>query len=256
MSAWDVDLYLKFSSERTQPAIDLVSRVNLANPARIVDVGCGPGNSTAILRQRWPNARVAGLDNSPDMIGAARLSDPEQEWILADAGAWQADAPCDLVFSNAALQWVPDHERLIPRLFGQVAPGGALAFQIPARAYSQIHQLILEVANEPEWAQRMDAARQGFTQERAGFYYDLLSDKAARLDIWKTEYCHVMQNHDAIIEWTAGTAVRPFLEALESEEQRGRFLRLLTGRVVQAYPPQRDGKILFPFRRLFVVAYR
>ena len=188
MTAWDVDLYLKFSSERTQPAIDLVSRVNLANPARIVDVGCGPGNSTAILRQRWPNARVAGLDNSPDMIGAARLSDPEQEWILADAGAWQADAPCDLVFSNAALQWVPDHERLIPRLFGQAAPGGALAFQVPARAYSQIHQLILEVANEPEWAQPMDAARQGFTQERAGFYYDLLSDKAARLDIWKTAW--------------------------------------------------------------------
>jgi trans-aconitate 2-methyltransferase len=242
MPVWDVNLYLKFGSERTQPAIDLVSRVNLANPARIIDVGCGPGNSTAILRQRWPSARVAGLDSSPEMISAARLSDPEHEWILVDAGAWQASAPYDLVFSNATLQWVPDHARLIPRLFEQAAPGGVLAFQIPSRAYSRIHQLILDVADEPEWIEHMDAARRGFTLERPGFYYDLLAGRAARLDIWETEYNHVMQDHDAIIQWTAGTAVRPFLEALETEEQRQRFMRLLTESVVQEYQAQRDGK--------------
>ena len=137
MPAWDANLYLKFANERTQPAIDLVSRINLANPQRIIDVGCGPGNSTAILRQRWPGAAVAGLDSSPEMIAAARLANPEQEWILADAGAWQADAPYDLVFSNATLQWLPDHERIVRRLFDQVAAGGALAFQIPSRAYSR-----------------------------------------------------------------------------------------------------------------------
>jgi trans-aconitate 2-methyltransferase len=256
MPAWDVNLYLKFGDERTQPAIDLVSRVHLERPARIIDVGCGPGNSTAILRQRWPGAAVAGLDSSPEMIAAARLSDPEHEWVLADAASWQGDAPYDLVFSNAALQWVADHDRLIPRLFAQVAPGGALAFQIPARAFSLTHQLLLEVADDPAWSPRMDVARQGFTLERPAFYYDLLSGMASKLDIWETEYCHVMPDHDAIVDWVRGTAARPFLDALEKDELRQRFMALFAERVARAFVPQRDGKVLFPFRRLFAVAYR
>lgn len=258
MPAWDANLYLKFGDERTQPALDLVTRVNLAAPAQIIDIGCGPGNSTAVLRPRWPGAQVAGLDNSPDMLAAARLSQPEQEWILADAAAWQASASSsyDLVFSNAALQWMANHEALVPGLFRLVRPGGALAFQMPARAYSRIHQLILEVADEPEWIRRMGAARQGFTLERPGFYYDLLAGLAARLDLWETEYCHVMPDRDAIIQWVSGTAVRPFLDALETEAERQRFIVQLSARVEQAYPLQRDGQVLFPFRRLFVVAYR
>ncbi len=256
MSAWNVNLYLKFGNERTQPSIDLVSRINLGNPQRIIDVGCGPGNSTEILRLRWPNARVAGLDNSPEMIAAATQSHPDQEWILADASAWQAALPYDLVFSNAVLQWLPNHGQLIPQLLGQVAQGGALAFQIPSRAYSPTHQFTLEVAEEPEWAQRLAAARHGFTMERPAFYYDVLAGAASRVDIWETEYYHIMADHQAIMQWINGAAVRPFLDALGTEEQRQRFTWLLTERVVQAYQRQRDGKILFPFRRLFVVAYR
>ncbi|HEY5993560.1 MAG TPA: methyltransferase domain-containing protein [Gallionellaceae bacterium] len=258
MPAWDPKLYLQFGDERTQPAIDLVTRVNLAHPAQIIDIGCGPGNSTAILRQRWPDARVTGLDSSPEMISAARLSQPEQEWVLADAASWQASTGSvfDLVFSNAVLQWIPDHARLIPGLLGRVKPSGALAFQMPARAYSIIHQLVLEVAAEPEWSHRMNDAREGFTLERPGFYYDLLAGLAARLDIWETEYCHVMQDHEAIMQWVRGTSVRPFLEALGTEAERQRFVAQLRARVAQAYPPQRDGKVLFPFRRLFVIAYR
>lgn len=258
MPEWDANLYLKFGDERTQPAIDLVTRVSLEAPQHIIDIGCGPGNSTAILRQRWPGARVTGLDSSPRMIEAARLSQPEQEWILADASSWLAStaAGYDLVFSNAALQWMPDHAALVPGLFGRVQPGGALAFQMPARAYSKIHQLILEVADEPEWIQRMGAARQGFTLERPGFYYDLLAGVAAKLEMWETEYCHVMPDRDAIIQWVSGTAVLPFLEALDSEAERQRFIVQLSARVEQAYPLQQDGKVLFPFRRLFLIAYR
>lgn len=258
MPVWDANLYLKFGDERTQPSIDLVSRVNLANPEHIIDVGCGPGNSTAILRQRWPHAQVAGLDSSPGMLAAARLTRPDGEWIEADAAEWHANtsATFDLVFSNAVLQWIPNHAALVPGLFERVAPGGALAFQIPARMFSLSHQLILEVADDPAWSARMSAARQGFTLERPGFYYDALAGQAARLDIWETEYCHVMQDHDAIIQWVRGTAVRPFLEALATEEERQRFIAQLQVRVQQSYPLQRDGKVLFPFRRLFVIAYR
>ncbi len=255
MSAWNPSLYMKFGSERTQPSIDLVSRIDISDPEHIIDIGCGPGNSTAILRQRWPNARITGLDNSPEMIDAAQQGYPAQEWILADAVKWQPPAPYRIVFSNAALQWMPDHARLIPHLFGMVAKGGALAFQIPARLYSPLHQNLLEVADEAEWAQRMAGPKNGFLMERPAFYYDLLAGAASKVDLWETEYYHIMENYGAIISWASGTALRPFLDALDTEEQRQRFTQLLTARVERSYLVQRDGKVLFPFRRLFMVAY-
>ncbi len=256
MSAWDASLYLQFGNERTQPAIDLVSRINVTKPARIIDLGCGPGNSTEILRKRWPRAIVAGLDNSPEMIAAARNTHPHDEWILADAATWQAASPVDIVFSNAALQWIPDHGRLVPRLLDQVAHGGALAFQMPSRRYSLAHEFIVEIANDGEWAHLTHTARDLFTLEAPGFYYDALSGSATRVDMWETEYYHRMDSHQDIITWLAGAAVRPFLDALQADAQRKRFMQLLTERIVDAYHPQRDGKVLFPFRRLFVVAYR
>lgn len=256
MAAWDVNLYLQFGNERAQPSIDLVSRVMIADPKRIIDLGCGPGNSTSILRRRWPNARVAGLDSSPEMIAAARQNQLDQEWILADATAWQAASPFDIVFSNAALQWMPDHERLLPRLLANVAPGGALAFQIPSRLYSPSHQFILQIAEDPEWAHRMSAPKSTFHMEHPPFYYDVLAPHAARLDIWETEYYHVMENHQGIMDWINGAALRPFLDALETNPQRERFVRMLRDHIVQVYPPRANGKVLFPFRRLFVIAYR
>ncbi len=256
MPAWNADLYMQFGNERTQPAIDLVARININQPKRIIDLGCGPGNSTEILRRRWPQANIAGLDSSPEMIGAARQQYPDADWRVGDAATWQAAVPCDIVFSNAALQWMPSHGPLVRHLLDQVAPGGVLAFQIPTHINSPLHRFILEIADDPEWTERMSAARDALTIERPSFYYDALADKASRLDIWETEYCHVMQDHQAIIKWISSTGLRPFLAALDAEEEQRRFVELLEERVAQAYPRQKNGNVLFPFRRLFVVACR
>lgn len=256
MSDWNVNLYMQFGNERTQPAIDLISRINITNPNKIVDLGCGPGNSTKCLRRRWPEATVTGLDSSSEMINSCRENYPDQEWILADAASWQPSSACDIVFSNAVFQWLPQHDRLLRHLFAYVAPGGALAFQIPVRIYSALQQLIIEVANEPEWIHLMEGPKNTFTIESPAYYYDVLARTAQKLDIWETEYWHVMENAQAIISWISSTGLRPFLAALETETQKQRFTKILGKRVAETYMPQADGKVLFPFRRLFVVGYK
>jgi trans-aconitate 2-methyltransferase len=238
MSTWNAQHYLKFGDERTRPAADLVARIRLEAPRDIVDLGCGPGNSTQALRARWPDANICGVDNSPAMIDTARQKYPGQEWILADVADWSADKPLDLVFSNAALQWLRNHQVLIPRLFSLVAEGGALAFQIPSRR------------------DRMAAPRSSLTMEYPPVYYDLLAEHASALDIWETEYFHVLESSDAIIDWMSSTGLRPFLAVLTEESEKQRFLSLLRARVADSYPQQVDGKVLFPFRRTFVIAYR
>jgi trans-aconitate 2-methyltransferase len=238
MSPWDADLYLQFGDERTQPVIDLVSRLTVSNPKRIIDLGCGPGNSTA------------------EMISAASRNAPDQEWILADASVWQAALPYDIVFSNAALQWIGNHDQLVRHLLDQVAPGGALAFQIPNHMNSPLHRLTLEIAEASEWSHRMTAAKQALTVESPSFYYDALVKTASKLDIWETEYCHVMEDTKAIVQWISSTGLRPFLACLDTKDQQQRFIALLTERLDEAYPRQENGKVLFPFRRRFVSAYR
>ncbi len=256
MPTWDADLYLQFASERTQPSLDLIARTNVSSPARIIDLGCGPGNSTKMLRQRWPKADITGLDSSAEMIAAASQAYPTKKWVLADAATWKADAPFDLVFSNATLQWLPDHARLFPYLMAQVAPAGALAVQIPAHYQSPLHQVTLEVAQDSVWCHLMETPCNALTKEQPSFYYDVLQPLASRLDIWETEYYHLMDSPQAIVDWFRGTGLRPFLEALENEEQKHRFQQMLLGGYTQAYPRQKDGLVLFPFRRLFIVAYR
>jgi trans-aconitate 2-methyltransferase len=256
MPSWNPDLYLQFANERNQPILDLIARINLANPRRIIDLGCGPGNSTDLLHQRWPEADLTGLDNSPDMLAAAGKNYPQGKWLQGDAGTWTADAPFDLVFSNAALQWVPNHAAVLPRLLEQVSPPGALAVQMPVHFQSPVHQLILEIARDPAWQHRMQGALNAIWVGRPGFYYDLLQPRAARLELWETEYDHILDGPQAIVDWIRGTGLRPFLEALEDDGQRSRFLELLRAGVTRAYPRQQDGRVLFPFRRLFLVAYR
>lgn len=256
MSDWDAHLYQEFASERTRPAIDLVSRLSIDDPKRIIDLGCGPGNSTEILRRRWPRANVIGLDSSSEMINAAKERYPGQEWILANAETWEARQPYDIIFSNAAFQWMPNHDQLLPRLLNQVVEGGILAFQIPSHVNSPLHQLILQVANEPDWAHKTHGAKKALTIESPSFYYDLLEGSVSKLDIFEIEYCHVMENAAAIIQWISGTGLRPFLKALEIEGQKQRFIDLLNIHVVAAYSRQKNGSVLFPFRRLFVVACR
>jgi trans-aconitate 2-methyltransferase len=256
MPAWDASLYLQFRDERTQPSIDLASRITLPSPRRIIDLGCGPGNSTEILRRRWPEADIVGLDNSPEMITAATKAYPGGRWVLGDIATWEAASPLDLVFSNAALQWVKNHARVFPQLLRQVAEGGALAVQIPAHIASPVHQLMLQIADEERWWDKMEKAKSALTMERPSFYYDALKPYASRIELWETEYNHVMENSKAIVEWIRGTGLRPFLEAVASEDDQNLFLEKLRSGVAQAYKPQYDGRVLFPFRRLFVIAYR
>lgn len=256
MPQWDADVYLRFANERTQPVLDLLHRIRLENPRRIMDLGCGPGNSTAELRRHWPTSTVVGLDSSPEMIEKARQSFPQGVWQVGDAAKWQADRPFDLVFSNALLHWVPDHAQVCPHLFRQVAPGGALAAQVPAHYDSPLHHEILDVSRDPAWNHRMAGAREALTKESPAFYYDLLQGEASRVDVWEAIYYHALAGPEAVLEWFRGTGLRPFLEALDSAENRCRFESLLLERYTTAYPRRAGGNILFPFRRLFFVAYR
>jgi trans-aconitate 2-methyltransferase len=255
MAQWDADLYLRFAEERTQPAVDLLSRIGLVQPHRIIDLGCGPGNSTTLLRERWPEAEITGLDRSPDMVAAARRAYCAGRWIVADISTWSDPALFDLIFSNAALQWVPDHAKLLLRLFGMVAAGGALAIQMPRHFRSLVHRLMLEISLRPEWNERLAPARTAIHVEPPAFYYDLLAPHAARVDLWETEYLHVLENAAAILSWIRGTGLRPYLEALPNDAERGRFEELLLAGLEAAYPRRADGRVLFPFNRLFLIAY-
>jgi trans-aconitate 2-methyltransferase len=251
---WDTAHYLRFGDERTRAAADLVARIDLWQPESIVDLGCGPGNSTRLLRERWPRARVLGLDSSPEMIAAARAADPDHDWLKADIGAWQPGCTFDLVFANAALQWLPDHPALVGRLFRLVSPGGALAFQIPSDAHSLVRTFIREISEDPAWRERMAGPRAAVTMDAPSVYYDSLAVSAGTLDIWETEYSHVMEGPQAIVDWISSTGLRPFLDVLDPDE-RSEFVDRLLARVAAGFPRRVDGRVLFPFRRLFVIAY-
>lgn len=256
MITWDPQLYLRFGADRTRPAVDLSARVETAQPRRVIDLGCGPGNSTAVLRARWPAADIVGLDNDAEMLAAASKSDAAVRWLHSDAATWQPDTAYDVVFSNAMLQWLPDHAAAIPRLFGAVAPGGAMAVQVPVHLHSALHRHIVDIADQPKWRDPTRHARGAIVAHEAEFYYDVLCSLAARIDLWVTEYCHIMDDPEAIVAWIRGTGLRPFLNALPSDEDRRQFEAALLERVTASYPRRLDGRIVFPFRRLFFVAYR
>jgi trans-aconitate 2-methyltransferase len=256
MPTWNPGQYLRFADERSRPCRDLAAAVSLEAVRRIIDLGCGPGNSTAVLAALWPEADVTGLDSSEAMIAAARLSAPRRAWVVADIAGWTADAPFDLVFSNAALHWVPDHASVYPRLLGQVAVGGALAAQVPNDLGAPAHEAMREVAARPVWRRHFPVPVREWRVHSPAFYYDLLGPLAARLDIWETSYVHVLAGPSAIVEWYKGSGLRPFLDALPDEADRQRFLDDYLEAVTAAYPAQPDGRVLLPFRRLFVIAYR
>ncbi|HEX7725319.1 MAG TPA: trans-aconitate 2-methyltransferase [Rhizomicrobium sp.] len=250
--SWNPSFYLTYADERTRPAADLLARVAREKPARVADLGCGPGNSTALLAQRWPQAKVEGVDSSPQMIDAAKKSGVAANFILADLASWKPDAPYDVVFSNATYQWLPDHRALLPRLMGFVAKGGVFAFQVPNNQYSPSHTLMRDVAAQGPWAEKLADVR-GVFVEKAQTYFDVLAPHAGSLDIWTTEYLHVLEGEDAVFKWVSGTGLRPFLDALDDNE-RAAFTREYKARLNVAYPRRADGKTLFPFSRLFAVA--
>jgi trans-aconitate 2-methyltransferase len=253
--AWDAEHYLRFADARTLPAIDLLSRIALADARRVVDLGCGPGNSTVPLKARWSTAAVTGIDSSAELLTAARRAHPGIAFEQADIASWTAAKPCDVVFANASLQWVGDHARLMPHLFDQVAPGGVLAVQMPRNHDFATHRLMRQVAAEGEWRDRLIGARDPSPVQPPEFYYDLLAPHAAAFTIWETNYIQIMDGVQAIIAWLHGTGLRPFLAPLTEAERRA-FLDRYAALLAEAYPSQIDGKILLPYPRLFFIAAR
>jgi trans-aconitate 2-methyltransferase len=253
MPTWDPSQYLKFSDHRVRPALDLMARIPFAAPRTIHDLGCGPGTITRLLAERWPDAAVTGVDSSADMLAKARHEAPGVTFELADIAFWSPPAPADLLFSNATLHWLDDHALLLPRLIAHLAPGGVLAIQVPCNHASPSHLLIEEVAAEDRWCAKLAGVRQVYRSvEAPEAYYRMLAPLLSDLDIWETTYFHVLDGENAVVEWTKGTALRPYLDALD-EPARGAFLAAYQARIAAAYPKQPDGHTLLPFRRLFLV---
>jgi trans-aconitate 2-methyltransferase len=256
MDDWSARQYLKFEDERTRPPRDLLAQVPLAQPRMVVDLGCGPGNSTELLVARFPQADVVGLDSSPDMLRKARERLPHCTFIEADIASWRADPRTDLLFANASFQWIPDHPHVLRRLLEALAPGGVLAVQMPDNTREPSHVLQREVATSGPWADNPDvkAAPRG-DLPAPEVYYDLLKPVCTQIDIWHTVYNHLLVQPQAIVEWFKGSALQPYLSPLDAV-LRAEFLAAYTEKIVAAYKPRFDGKVLLRFPRLFIVAVR
>lgn len=249
---WNPGTYLAFADQRTRPAAELLARVPVERPARVIDLGCGPGNSTALLAARWPDAQLEGLDSSAEMLTQARASGVPAGWVLADLANWVPAASYDVIFSNATFQWVPDQAALFPRLMGFVKPGGVFAFQVPVNFDAPSHVLLWETAADPRWKRKLEAIRET-ERGRPELYYGILKRHASALDIWQTEYLQVMEGEDAVYRWISGTALRPYVQALDGADREA-FIAAYKAKLNAAYPRRADGATLFPFQRLFVVA--
>lgn len=252
--SWNSEQYLKFKAERTQPAIDLSNRISAKSPADIIDIGCGPGNSTEILKKRYPNAAVVGADNSENMLEAARKKYPDIEFILCDASKdlGKLTGKFDIVFSNACIQWVPDHPKLLREMTSLLKEGGELAVQIPMNYDEPIHRIIQEAVKSEKWRDKFNAPRHFYTLS-CGEYYDILAKISSDFSMWQTTYFHRMKSHSDIMEWYKSTGLRPYLEAL-SETDSAEFEKDIFAEVEKAYPKQANGEIIFRFPRLFFKA--
>jgi trans-aconitate 2-methyltransferase len=253
--SWSPDQYLKFSQPRLRPAIDLLRRISLTNPARVYDLGCGAGNVTAALVQRWPHAIITGVDDSAPMLAKAAQLLPQVQWLQQPLDAWKADEPADLIYSNAALHWLPNHAQLFPELVGYLKPGGVLAVQMPRNFAAPSHSLIAEAALAGPWRSKLESLIGPAPVSEAAFYYGVLAPLSSSIDIWETEYLQVLTGEDPVKEWTKGTALIPFLERLHPDE-RPAFESEYAQRLRAVYPRRDDGTTLFPFRRLFIVLTR
>lgn len=253
--SWDPTIYLTYDDERTRPAGDLLARVPLQSISLGIDLGCGPGNSTAKLRTRFPNAQLIGVDNSAAMLEKARGTDMEAEWVEADIAAYEPPGGADLIYSNAALHWLDDHAALFPKLLNAVNPGGVLAVQMPNNFAAPSHTVLQTLTREAPWRDRLNSEGLHRSIGTPDFYYGLLAPHAAQVDIWQTEYLHVLTGPDPVLTWIGGSALRPILDALP-EEDRAEFRTTCASRLKAAYPERPDGTTLFAFKRLFLIAIR
>ncbi len=258
---WDPTQYMRFGDERTRPAVELLARIRHPNPRVVVDLGCGAGNITRLLAERWPAAEIVGVDHSPQMLAAAAAEPSPIRWVEADANDWRPEAPVDVLFSNATLQWLTGHDVLVPRLMGFVAPGGWLAIQMPLNWAAPSHRLMRETLADggpgggPLGAPELRASLDVPWVAEPERYFDILAPVATDIDIdiWETTYLHVLEGEDPVVEWVKGTGLRPVLSGLRDDE-RATFLGAYARRLREAYPRRGDGFTVFPFRRLFIVA--
>lgn len=250
---WDPEQYLRFGAERLRPALDLMARIAHPEPRLVVDLGCGAGSAMPALRARFPGAALRGVDGSAEMLAKARAAGFETE--AADIARWAPAGKPDVLFSNAALHWLPDHAALFPRLLGHLAPGGVLAVQMPQMDQAPVRAAQDRLAAGGPWAARLRGVRSAPPVPGAAWYYDLLVPRTAALDIWVTEYLHVLRGDAPVARWAMGSSLRPYLDALDGERAlREAFLTAYATETRRDYPPQPDGAVLLPFRRLFIVA--
>ncbi|WP_285375993.1 trans-aconitate 2-methyltransferase [Pseudomonas sp. lyk4-TYG-107] len=255
--SWSARQYVAFEDERTRPARDLLAAIPTVQARSVVDIGCGPGNSTELLVQRFEQAQVRGLDSSPDMVNAARKRLPQLQFEVAEIDSWGDQGPFDVIFANAVLQWVPDHATLLSALAAKLSDGGSLAIQMPDNLNEPSHRLMREVAANGPWAAKLaGAAGQRTDMASASDYFSMLRLHCSRVDVWRTTYHHQLSGGAAgVVEWFKGSGLIPFLSPL-TEEERAQYLTQYMAAVAEAYPALPDGSVLLPFPRLFIVATR
>jgi len=255
MTTWDPNQYLKFADHRLRPAVDLLARIPNVEPHHVFDLGCGAGNVAKLLAERWPKARVTGIDSSMAMLEKARAAAPRIAFIQAEMDGWKPAEPASVIYSNAALHWIEGHEAHFPRLMSYLAPGGTLAVQMPRNHRAASHTSMVEAAEAGPWKAKLAGVRGIRPVHDPDAYYRILAPHAARLDIWECEFLQVLDGENPVVEWTKGTALRPYLDALDDAGKKG-FLAAYAERIAAAYPRQPDGRTLFPFRRIFIIAER
>jgi trans-aconitate 2-methyltransferase len=250
---WNSDLYLEFEEERTRAARDLLARIPLYEARSVIDLGCGPGNSTELLTRAFPGANVVGIDKSDNMLAVARARVPAAHFVKGDIEQWEPDAPVDVIFANAALHFLPDHRRHIARLFACLAPCGRLAVQMPDMTHELSHAAMRMVAADGPWADRLVPVAKSLTViGRADEYYDLFAPLCRVMDIWRTIYIHPLDGPDRVVDWFEGSGLRPFLDLLSAQEVLD-FLARYREKLAEAYQRQPDGKVLLRYPRLFFI---
>lgn len=251
--AWNPQQYLTFEDHRLRAALDLLGGIPLEVPKTVVDLGCGTGNVTRIIQERWPSAKVVGLDSSTEMLRKAREADSKIQWQQKAIDDWQPKQKLDVIYSNASLHWLGGHETLFPRLMSYLKLGGYLAVQMPGNFSAPTHTLVYEAARSGPWKERLEPLIKPPPVMDPTDYYRILVPYSEQLDIWETTYIQALEGDNPVAEWAKGTWLKPFLDALE-EPEKAQFEAQYRRRILRAYPPELNGKTLLPFRRIFVVA--
>ncbi len=255
--SWNPDIYLRYETYRSRPALDLMNQISLEVDGNIVDLGCGPGNVTVHLKNKWPKRAVTGIDKSDAMLAKARetYSDRDITWQQGDIGSWTSEDPKALVFSNAALHWVTGHERVLPQIMNAVRPGGYFAFQIPVTEQAAYQICIREMVLSDRWSHKLANVWMYKNPLAPDPTYDLLAPLSTSVDIWVTDYHHALEGENPVVDWIMGTGLTPYFAVL-NEAERAEFLADYKERVLAVYPKRADGKTIFLMKRIFVLAQK